>query len=85
MTFIFTFVIRFRFWRGISWKVPRFRPFETNQAWVCLTEGMGYCFGKLVDYVGTMSCDLMWGVLWTLRWLIRPYTWLGVGAVFGHA
>ena len=46
----------------------------------CLTEGMWYCFGKLVDYVGTMSCDLMWDVLWTLA-----YTWLSVCAVFGHA
>ena len=40
---------------------------------------------SLVDYVGTMSCGLMWGVLWTLGWLIPGLAYSGVGAVFGHA
>ena len=42
---------------------------------MCLTEGVGYCLGgkyipNLLGYVGTMSCGLMWGVLWTLGWHI---------------
>ena len=54
---------------------------------MCLAEGMGYCFGgknipSLVDYVGTMSCGLMWGVLWTLGWLIPVSFWTCI-VIFG--